>query len=193
MYYAALRPEEVIGLRRSHLVSLPAQGWGEMRLTHSEPRSGARWTDNGRSRERRELKHRAAGDTRIVPVHPDPAQLLRAHLDTFGTGRDGRVFAGRAEASLPNGSTWRCITGRARRPSPAQKPNRSWPRPLRTPARGRVDVTERRCGAPQVAEWAGHSVEVLLRVYAKCIAGQQDEAKRRILRATRLGEPDTNP
>jgi integrase len=31
---------------------------------------------------------------------------------------------------------------------------------------------------PQVAEWAGHSVEVLLRVYAKRIAGQQDEAKR---------------
>ena len=47
--------------------------------------------------------------------------------------------------------------------------------------------------APQVAEWAGHSVDVLLRVYAKCIAGQQDEAKRRILQATRLGAPDANP
>ena len=39
--------------------------------------------------------------------------------------------------------------------------------------------------APQVAEWAGHSVNVLLRVYAKCIAGQQTEAKRRIEEATR--------
>ena len=29
--------------------------------------------------------------------------------------------------------------------------------------------------ATQVAEWAGHSVDVLLRVYAKCIAGQQNE------------------
>ena len=29
-------------------------------------------------------------------------------------------------------------------------------------------------------------VEVLLRVYAKCIFGQQDEAKRRIEEATRL-------
>jgi len=38
---------------------------------------------------------------------------------------------------------------------------------------------------PQVADWAGHSVHVLLRVYAKCISGQQDEAKRRILEATR--------
>ena len=38
--------------------------------------------------------------------------------------------------------------------------------------------------APQVAEWAGHSVDVLLRVYAKCISGQRDEAKRRIEEAT---------
>jgi len=39
--------------------------------------------------------------------------------------------------------------------------------------------------APQVANWAGHSVDVLLRVYAKCISGQQTEAKRRIEEATR--------
>jgi hypothetical protein len=37
----------------------------------------------------------------------------------------------------------------------------------------------------QVAEWAGHSVEVLQRVYAKCITGQQEEYKRRIEAATR--------
>jgi integrase len=42
--------------------------------------------------------------------------------------------------------------------------------------------------APQVAEWAGHSVDVLLRVYAKCISGQQAEAKRRIEEATRPRE-----
>jgi hypothetical protein len=30
----------------------------------------------------------------------------------------------------------------------------------------------------------GHTVDVLMRVYAKCVAGQQDEAKRRILEAT---------
>ena len=46
--------------------------------------------------------------------------------------------------------------------------------------------------AAQVAEWAGHSVDVLLRVYVKCIAGQQGEAKRRIEEAMRPlehGEP----
>jgi hypothetical protein len=37
--------------------------------------------------------------------------------------------------------------------------------------------------ATQVAEWAGRSVAVLLRVYAKCIVGQEDAARRRIERA----------
>ena len=34
--------------------------------------------------------------------------------------------------------------------------------------------------ATQVAEWAGHSVNVLLRVYAKCIYGQDEAAKQRV-------------
>lgn len=32
------------------------------------------------------------------------------------------------------------------------------------------------CGipAPEVAKWAGHSVEVLTRIYARCVAGLDD-------------------
>lgn len=37
--------------------------------------------------------------------------------------------------------------------------------------------------APQVAEWAGHSVDVLLRIYAKSIVGQDEAAKQRIVHA----------
>ena len=37
----------------------------------------------------------------------------------------------------------------------------------------------------QVAEWAGHSVAVLLDVYAKCIDGQEDLARRRVEEALR--------
>jgi hypothetical protein len=47
--------------------------------------------------------------------------------------------------------------------------------------------------APQVADWAGHSVDVLLRVYAKCISGQQHEAKRRIEEATMPREDEYMP
>jgi hypothetical protein len=37
----------------------------------------------------------------------------------------------------------------------------------------------------QVAAWAGHSVEVLLTIYAKCIDGQDAISKRRIIEALR--------
>ena len=40
--------------------------------------------------------------------------------------------------------------------------------------------------ATQVAEWAGHSVHVLLKVYAKCIDGQDEAARRRIEAALNL-------
>lgn len=92
LYYAGLRPEEAIDLRPENLISLPEHGWGEMRLTHSQPRSGAKWTDSGRSRERRELKHRAAGDSRLVPVHPELVTLIREHMDEFGSQPGRRIF-----------------------------------------------------------------------------------------------------
>ena len=37
----------------------------------------------------------------------------------------------------------------------------------------------------QVAEWAGHSVAVLLDVYAKCLVGQDAMARRRVEAALR--------
>jgi integrase len=46
--------------------------------------------------------------------------------------------------------------------------------------------------ATQVAEWAGHSVAVLLQVYAKCIEGQDKVARRRIEEALDLGATGTS-
>jgi integrase len=45
--------------------------------------------------------------------------------------------------------------------------------------------------APQVAEWAGHSVHVLLKVYAKCIDGQVGAALQKI--ATALDGSEAPP
>jgi hypothetical protein len=39
----------------------------------------------------------------------------------------------------------------------------------------------------RIPEWAGHSVDVLLRIYAKCVVGQDELAKRRISEALRQG------
>jgi integrase len=186
MYYAALRPEEVIDLRREHLISLPAKGWGELRLTHAEPRSGTRWTDSRKSRERRVLKHRAVGETRPVPIHPELVTLLRARLDQYGTRHDRRLFTG------PRGGVvaeWAYLevfhTARQAAFSDAEAATPLMSRPY--DLRHAAVSTWLNAGVPaaQVAEWAGHSVAVLLRIYAKCIAGQDDEAKRRIEEATR--------
>ncbi|MEU9887063.1 hypothetical protein [Sphaerisporangium sp. NPDC051011] len=43
--------------------------------------------------------------------------------------------------------------------------------------------------APQVAQWAGHSVNVLLRVYAKCIVGQDATARKLISAALKPPQP----
>jgi integrase len=49
-----------------------------------------------------------------------------------------------------------------------------------------VSTWLRTAGDPaQVAEWAGHSVAVLLNVYAKCVHGAEPEALSRIFEATR--------
>jgi len=187
LYYGALRPEEAIDLRRDeNLISLPATGWGEMRLTNAQPRSGTRWPDSGNSRERRALKHRADGETRSVPIHPELVTLLRDHLERFGTGPGGRVFAGPRGGTLAEWSYLEIFhTARkdALGPADAGGPLMGRPYDLRHAAVS----TWLDAGVPaaQVAEWAGHGVDVLLRVYAKCIAGQQGEAKRRIEAAMR--------
>ena len=69
MYFAALRPAEAATLRKTNL-SLPAEGWGELLLESSTPEAGASWTDSGRRREERQLKHRAKGETRRRALRP---------------------------------------------------------------------------------------------------------------------------
>jgi hypothetical protein len=44
-----------------------------------------------------------------------------------------------------------------------------------------------------VAEWAGHSVNVLLRVYAKCVYGQDEVARQRIEAALALTASAEDP
>lgn len=180
MYYAALRPEEAVDLRRESLVSLPGEGWGEMLLTHSEPRSGTSWTDNGLARQRRELKHRAPGETRSVPIHPELVTLLLHHIKEYKTPPGGRIFIGsrggiltdRAYLAVFHSARAAAFTGHEAESLLARRPY-----DLRHAA---------------VSTWLNAGVappHVLLRVYAKCISGQQDEAKRRILEATERTQP----
>ncbi len=185
LYYAALRPEEATDLRLDNLTSLPDHGWGEMTLTSSQPRSGSHWTDDGSVRQRSALKHRAPGETRTVPIHPELVILIRNHVKRYGTGPGGRVFT-LAGGGIVTDRAYLAIFHKARAiaftPGEAASLLCRRPYDLRHAA---VSTWLNATGDPaQVAEWAGHTVNVLLRVYAKCIAGQQTEAKRRILEAT---------
>ncbi|MEU1720359.1 hypothetical protein [Nonomuraea sp. NPDC005692] len=102
MHFAALRLEAAVDLHREHLVSLPDGGWGEMRLTNAEPRTGSRWTNNRQPRERHALKHRPDGETRTVPLHPELVTLLRTHAKEFGMGLGSRPFTwGNAARPIP--------------------------------------------------------------------------------------------
>ncbi len=71
---------------------LPAIGWGRLTLVDNRPQAGKRWTDSGEVHDRRGLKHRAAADSRVVPIPPDLVGILRRHVDRFGVANDGRLF-----------------------------------------------------------------------------------------------------
>src|SRR5215471_4552927 len=121
IYYAALPPEEVVDLRLDNVASLPDQGWGELILTNSEPRSGTWWTDTGSARQRRELKHRPRGETRLVPLHPELVVLLTQHLKKHPPGRLGASSPALVAASSTTGHTSRFSTRRAPPHSPSAR------------------------------------------------------------------------
>ena len=189
MCYAGLRPEEAINLNRDKVILPPhdrGDDWGELHIRGATPDAGSEWTDDGSPRERRQLKHRAEGDSRIVPIHPELTRLLREHLDKFATAPDGRLFGGIRGGELPT-ITYRRAWIKARQTAltAAEQASPLARRPydlrhacLSTWLNGGVYPT-------QVAEWAGHGVDVLLRIYAKCVVGQDELAKRRISDALR--------
>jgi integrase len=114
-------------------------------------------------------------------------RILRSHLDEFGTGPDSRVFFGVHRGELAS-ITYRRSWDKARSTAliPAEYASQLARRVY--DLRHACVSTWLNGGVPpaQVAEWAGHSVAVLLKVYAKCIDGQDQIAKRRIEDA--LGE-----
>jgi integrase len=189
LYYAALRPSEAVMLREADL-HLPKTGWGRIVLSASASRAGRAWTDEGTARQERGLKHRAASETRTIPIPPVLVRLLRAHIKQYGTTLDGRVFQ-TARGGILQDSGYNEVWDQARRealiPAQYRSPLGRRPYDLRHAAVSRwlnsgVPATE-------VARRAGHGVAVLLKIYAHCIDGQATAANQRIAEA--LGTQDT--
>jgi len=180
MYFAALRPGEAVALRLQDC-DLPATGWGLLTLEKSRPEVNRRWTDTATAHEERGLKHRPGQDTRRVPIPPELVAILRDHIATFGVAQDDRIFSsdrGHVVASTAISDVWAEARSRALTPAQVASPLAGRPYDLRHAA---VSLwLNAGVPAPDVAERAGHSVEVLLRVYAKCLDDGEAVANKRI-------------
>ncbi len=193
IYYAAMRPAEVRHLASTDL-ALPegVDAWGSITLLGSTQTTGREWTDSGQPNEDRALKHRARRATRVAPAPPELVDALHRHLAAFAPGVGGRLFVTRAgRAGVPvappyaspqsMGTVYR-VWDMARR---EVLTDQEYASPL---AKRPYDLRHAavslwlNAGVPatQVAEWAGHSVNVLLRVYAACIVGQDEASRQRV-------------
>jgi integrase len=188
MYYAAMRPEECQEFRED-CIEFPERvgDFGDLTLAAANPDGGAGWTDSG-EREAQELKHRAVGETRHPPAHPLLLIMLRRHLGTFGTAPDGRLFRGAEGGPVPSSrytDVWRRAREKALTPAQVASPLAKTPYSLRHACvSGWLNAGVE---APRVAEWAGHSVHVLLKVYARCIDGGEAAARAKVAEALRGG------
>ncbi|MFI5644826.1 tyrosine-type recombinase/integrase [Kitasatospora sp. NPDC051705] len=191
LYFGWLRPAEAVflTLARCHL---PAEGWGYVVLDETRPRVGSSWTDDGTSHDKRGLKHRAEKATRRVPIPPELVAILREHVAAFGAAPDGRLFR-TSRGGMVQESGYGVVWQRARAEvlSPAECATKLGKRPYDLRHAGislglnsGVDPTE-------VARRAGHSVAVMLRVYAKCLHGTVEYANELI--SKRLNRNRTAP
>lgn len=186
LYYAAMRPGEALGLRRSDC-TLPEKGWGRIELSETRPTAGKAWTDSGEAHDRRGLKQREKGEVRVVPIPPPLVRLLLEHVEEFGLADDGRLFQseyGNVVAASSYSRVWK--QARELALLPAQVDSVMAARPYDLRHAGVFQWLNSGVPAPDVAARAGHSVDVLLKIYAKCIDGQETEMNERIMRG--LGE-----
>jgi integrase len=186
-YYSGLRPEEVRNLQRDN-ITLPddpddTEAWGEFLLDAADPEISAEWHDSG-EREERALKHRPDGDTRPVPIPPPLVRIIRVHLAKFGWSPDGYLIRAQRGGPPPTNiytKAFRLAREAAFTPEQQASPLARIPYDLRHAClSGWLNA-----GVPatQVATWAGHSLQMLLTVYAKCVDGQEEVSRARIAAA----------
>ena len=179
MFYAMMRPSEVTALVKASC-HLPDEGWGRLIFADASPAAGRDFTNDGRVHEARGLKGRprqaaARRATRNVSIPPELVALLRDHIERFGTSDDGRLF--RSERGNPiQPSTWWQVWRKVRRLAltPEQLATPLMRRPYDLRHSGITWRLNSGVPAAEIAAWAGHSVEMLMRVYARCVAGWED-------------------
>jgi len=182
MYFSMMRPSEVAALTLS-ACELPEDGWGWLTIADASPTAGRAYTDDGQAHEHRGLKGRTRGrpstrarkPSRRIPAPPELVATLREHIARFGVGPDGRIF--RSERGNPvNASTWWQVWHKVRAASlaPEQLDGPLMVQPYCLRHAGVTRRLNEGVDEATVAAWAGHSVEVLRRIYHHSVGGQDD-------------------
>ena len=196
MFYAMMRPSEVAALTREGC-HLPETGWGYLIFADSSSAAGKAYTDDGQVHEHRGLKGRTKGrpsprarrPVRKVPIPPELVELLRAHLQRYGTAPDGRLFRSESGNPLQPSTWWRAWQNvRAAALTPGQLASPLMKRPYDLRHSGVTWRLNSGVPATEVAAWAGHSVEMLTRVYARCVVGLEGVWIDRMDQGLHLGE-----
>jgi site-specific recombinase XerD len=186
LYFATARPAEAVALKLPQC-TLPRRGWGLLRLQETRPRAGTAWTDTGEAHDRRGLKKRSRKAVRAVPIPPEFVAMMRWHVDAFGVAPDGRLFRTLRGGLLQEsgyGAVWTAAREVALTPEEVAAGLAERPYDLRHA--GLSAWLAAGVDPQTVAKRAGHSVAVLLRVYAKFLSNSDDAANAKI--AARLGE-----
>lgn len=170
-------PSEAIGLHVADL-ELPARGWGLASLRGAITSPGTRYTTAGTVVETKSLKHRAPGAVREVPISPGLVAHLQRHLERFEPV-EGRVFSN-AKGQPVTATNYGPVWVRAR--------STLWPAGHSLAATTLYDLRHAaatmmlRAAVPpaEVARRLGHSVDMLMRVYAGVFADERDRSNQLI-------------
>lgn len=170
---AGMRPSEAVSLRGEDL-ELPRSGWGLARLRGAVTEPGAQYTDSGERWEDKGLKHRAVGSTREVPLPPKLVERCRRHLDLLDD-ETGPLFLN-ARGRPMTASNYSEVWDRARTAVWGDDPNLS--SATLYDLRHAAATMMLRAGvlAAEVARRLGHSIDVLMRVYAGVLVDEQDRS-----------------
>jgi len=173
-YYGMLRLSEAVSLLVTEC-TLPEQGRGLLEFSDISSAAGRDWTDTGEVHQPSKPKGGPRNAIRRVPIPPLLVTMLREHVQEHGTGPDGRLFRTYRGGIYQPSTLWRVlqkVREQTQTPGPLASPLMARPYDFR-----HAGVSWRlNAGtpAPLVAEWAGHTVEVLLRIYAHCIDGDDE-------------------
>jgi integrase len=167
------RPEEVHALEVDD-ITWPVEpgGWGVVHLSKVLTQSASAYTDDGASwQSRNQLKWRAPGEVRQVPIPPELVDRLREHLDEFPHGEKRRIITNAAGGPLTQTTAplWRAGLAEV---WPDGRHARLRPYDLRHVHATALLVQ----GVPptRVAARLGHSVQMLYSTYAGVLSDETD-------------------